>query len=71
MRSKTVKENLGLSGKIRVYKFQYGVFEYDKTPVIELSIYRTGAAAIFLSIKRARELFEAGLQMCDELEQEK
>jgi len=65
MRSKTVKENFGYRGTITVKK---GIFKQN----IELYSLSDGRNVIIidLSTKRARELFEAGLQMCDELEQE-
>ncbi len=71
MRSKTVRENLGLDGKAKIVKYPNGVFEYDKTPVIAIEISTVGAIQILLTSKRARELFQAGIQMCNELEKDR
>ena len=62
MRSKTVKENLGFNGKARVHK--------NRNKIMVSTFPHLGFSNVWLRPKRARELFEAGLQMCDELEAE-
>jgi len=71
MKSITVKENFGFGGKLHIRKMGLNF----RSPVDGIRIC-TGAKdssgyGVDLSVKRARKFFEAGLQMCDELEQEK
>lgn len=61
-KSKTVKESFGFTGKICISKGG------DKTCLALKISPHLGLKNILLIPKRARELFEAGLQMCDELE---
>ena len=59
-KSKTVRESCGYSGKIKI-RHAGGFIWIDSDGEHRINL-------VALSTKRARELFEAGLQMCDELE---
>lgn len=61
MKRKTIRENYGYDGTVCISK---NINYVPQAICVEII---ASANTTILSIKRARELFEAGLQMCDEL----